>query len=219
MRAVVLLSGGVDSATTLFYARARGYRVFCLTFDYGQRHKKEIDSARRLARVSGSDFKLLKITLPWRGSSLLDKKMRLPKGRVGRSSIPNTYVPGRNIIFLSYAASYAEAIGAKIVFIGANQIDYSGYPDCRKSFLKAFGEVIRKGTRKGAEGDQIKIEPPFIDRSKAEIISSAVKLKVPLEYTWSCYQGGLRPCGECDSCLIRSKGFKEAGLEDPLLEK
>lgn len=218
MKAVVLLSGGIDSATTLYYARAEGYKVFCLTFDYGQRHKKEINSARRLARLSGSNFRLLKITLPWKGSSLLDKNVRLPKGRTSRSTIPNTYVPGRNIIFLSYATSYAEAIGAERIFIGANQIDYSGYPDCRISFLRAFGGVISKGTRKGIERNAIKIEAPFINNSKAEIIKAAIDLNVPLEYTWSCYKGGRRPCGRCGSCSIRSKGFKEAGVKDPLLD-
>lgn len=218
MKAVVLLSGGIDSATTLYYAKAKGYKVFCLTFDYGQRHKKEIYSARRLGRVCDANFRLLKITLPWKGSSLLDKNVRLPKGKINRRTIPNTYVPGRNIIFLSYATSYAEAIGAERIFIGANQIDYSGYPDCRISFLEAFGEAISKGTKKGEEKDTIKIEAPFINKSKREIIRTAIRLNVPLEYTWSCYKGTEVPCGMCDSCLIRSKGFKEAGFKDPLLD-
>ena len=217
MKAIVLLSGGIDSATTLYCARARGYKAFCLTFDYGQRHKRELRAARILARQSASTWRLLKISLPWKGSSLLDKSMKLPKAAVGRKNIPTTYVPGRNIIFLSYAVSYAESIGAPRIFIGANQVDYSGYPDCRKGFLDSFSDAVNKGTRQGVEKGGIIIDAPLINKSKADIIRTAVKLNVPLEHTWSCYKGGAHPCGKCDSCLIRNKGFKEAGLKDPLL--
>ena len=219
VKAVVLLSGGLDSATTLYYARAKGNQAFSLTFDYGQRHKRELVSAGKLAGASGSRFRLLKISLPWKGSSLLDKSISLPKGMIKRCAIPNTYVPGRNIIFLSYATSYAESIGAQRIFIGANQIDYSGYPDCRMSFFRAFGKAVNRGTRTGIEKDAIRIEAPFINKTKADIIKAAFRLKVPLEYTWSCYKGGKAPCGRCDSCLIRGKGFKEAGFKDPLLER
>lgn len=218
-KGVVLLSGGIDSATTLYYARSRGYKVFCLTFDYGQRHGKEIRFAKSLAKGAHSSWRLVKIRLPWKGSSLLDKRIRLPEGSSPRRGIPNTYVPGRNIIFLSYALSYAETIHAKGIFIGANQIDYSGYPDCRSIFLKSFEDAANKGTRQGAEGNRIGIIAPLIDKTKEGIIRTAIKLKVPLEQTWSCYSGGRRPCGKCDSCLIRQDGFKKIGRGDPLLDE
>ncbi|NQT89683.1 MAG: 7-cyano-7-deazaguanine synthase QueC [Candidatus Omnitrophica bacterium] len=211
-RAVILLSGGIDSGATLYYARQKGYKVFCLTFDYGQRHNREIDSARRLAEACGADWRLLKISLPWKGSALLEKGRRLPKGKLARKDIPSTYVPGRNIIFLSYAVSYAEAIKAEAVFIGANQIDYSGYPDCRDSFLRAFGAAVKRGTKKGVSGRGIRIKAPFINKTKSQIVAAALKMKVPIETTWSCYRGGRRPCGVCDSCLIRTRAFKEAGI-------
>ena len=216
MKAVVLLSGGMDSAATLYYVKSKGYKIHALSFDYGQRHKKEIALARKLAKNVKADWNLLKISLPWRGSSLLDKNIRLPEKR--KKGIPNTYVPSRNIIFLSYAVSYAEAIGADKVFIGANQIDYSGYPDCRASFLKSFATTVKKGTKRGVEGRPVKIEAPFIRKSKQEIIKTAMDLGVPLEYTWSCYKGAQVPCGECDSCLIRRKGFKKAGIKDPIIK-
>jgi len=219
MKAVVLLSGGLDSATTLYYAKAKGYKTSCLTFDYGQRHRKEVFSARRLAHSSGSEWRLLKIKLPWKGSSLLDKEIKLPEGRQTRSSIPSTYVPARNIIFLSFAVSYAESIGAETVFIGANQIDYSGYPDCRSSFLKAFEDVIRKGTRSGTRHRPVIIKAPLINKTKVDIVMEAVRLKVPIKYTWSCYKGSRQPCQRCDSCLIRRNAFRKAGLKDPLSDE
>jgi len=217
MKAVVLLSGGIDSATTLYYAKNRGYERLCLTFDYGQRHRKEIDFAKALARASNSRIELIKISLPWKGSSLIDRGIKLPKGKERRSDIPSTYVPGRNIIFLSYAASYADAVGAEKIFIGANQIDYSGYPDCRSNFLDSFEDAVRKGTKRGIEAKNISIDAPLINKRKSAIIKMALKLKVPLKYTWSCYKGGRKPCGLCDSCIIRSMAFKKAGVEDPLL--
>ena len=218
MKAIVLLSGGVDSATTLYYAKEKGYNIYCLGFDYGQRHKKEIIFGKRLAKFSGCEYKLLKINFPWKGSSLLDKNLKIPEAKRVRRDIPSTYVPGRNIIFLSYAVSYAETIGAYEIFIGANQIDYSGYPDCRSSFLKSFCDAINKGTKNGsAGGKRIKIEAPLINKTKADIIRMAFKLKVPLEYTWSCYKGGVTPCGRCDSCIIRKEGFRKSGQKDPLI--
>lgn len=217
-KAVVLLSGGLDSAVTLYIAKSNGYQTRCLIFDYGQRHKKELLRAKELADKSNSSFYLLKIRLPWNGSSLLDKKISLPNGTIKRGKIPSTYVPGRNIIFLSYGISYAEAIGAKKVFIGANQIDYSGYPDCRHSFLKAFDNAVSEGTKSGLKkSTRIKIEAPLIYKSKREIVVMAVELGVPLKSTWSCYNGGKRPCNKCDSCLIRQNAFKEAGIKDPVL--
>ncbi len=215
-QAVVLLSGGLDSATTLFYALSKGYEVNCLIFDYGQRHNRELRGAVKLAKYTKCSYQILKINLPWLGSSLLDKSAEI-KLNVNKKEIPSTYVPARNIIFLSFAFSYAEAIGAQAVFIGANAVDYSGYPDCRPEFYQAYSRMIAKGTKSGVEAQKIKIFTPLIKLTKAQIVKLAVKLKVPLELTWSCYTGGSKPCGKCDSCFYRAKGFKEAQVEDPVL--
>jgi 7-cyano-7-deazaguanine synthase len=214
-KAVVLLSGGIDSATTLYYARSKGYKTHCLTFDYGQRHKKEIRYAKQIARLTASGWRLIKIHLPWKGSALLDRKINLPKSSRKKSSIPSTYVPGRNIIFLVYAVSYAEATGAEKIFIGANQIDYSGYPDCRGPFIRALDYAINKGTKCGSQGRKIKIEAPLLNKTKKDIIKMAAKLGVPFKHTWSCYKGAKRPCGVCDACFIRRRGFEMAGHKDP----
>jgi 7-cyano-7-deazaguanine synthase len=215
-RAVVLLSGGLDSAVTLYFAKARGFECFCLIFDYGQRHKKEIESAKRVAREAGCRFQVVKINLAWKGSSLLDKRKKVPVPGQGQpKSIPSTYVPARNIIFLSFALSYAETIDAKAIFIGAHAQDYSGYPDCRPEFYRAFSKVIATGTRTGVEKNKIEILTPLIHKTKAGIIRLGTKLKVPFELTWSCYRGGKYPCGKCDSCYFRTKGFREAGFPDP----
>jgi 7-cyano-7-deazaguanine synthase len=218
-RAVVLLSGGLDSATTLYIAGERGYECHALTFDYGQRHKREIAAAKSVAAKAGCAHDLLPISLPWGGSSLVDMGVKLPKERqtdeIG-SVIPSTYVPGRNMIFLSFAVSMAEAIGARKVFIGANAVDYSGYPDCRPVFIDAFNSVIKEGTKSGAEGSDISVEAPLLSMTKAQIIDEGVRLGVPYEHTWSCYEGKDAPCGGCDSCILRKRGFKEAGVVDPI---
>ncbi len=216
--AVVLLSGGLDSATTLYFAKSKGFKCRCLIFDYGQRHSKEIESAKRIARRVNCPYRVLKINLPWKGSSLLDKKIRIPDNLRTRElansqAIPCTYVPGRNIIFLSFALSYAEAIKAGAIFIGAHAQDYSGYPDCRPGFFNAFKKVVSSGTRAGVYGKRIQIKAPLINKTKADIIKLGVRLGVPFHLTWSCYKGGRKPCGECDSCYYRIKGFKEAGIE------
>ncbi|OGX07538.1 MAG: 7-cyano-7-deazaguanine synthase QueC [Omnitrophica WOR_2 bacterium GWA2_47_8] len=209
--AIILLSGGLDSATTLYYAKQKGFKTFCLIFDYNQRHKKEIEHAKRIARISKSGFQVIKIRLPWKGSSLLDKKIPLPVNRTMiPDEIPSTYVPARNIIFLSFAASYAESIGAGAIFIGANAIDYSGYPDCRPQFYRAYQAMVNKGMKAGVEGRTIKIYTPLIRKAKAQIIQLGLKLKAPLDLTWSCYGGGAKPCGRCDSCVLRERGFMEA---------
>ncbi len=208
--AVVLLSGGLDSATVLYLARARGYVCHCLIFDYGQRHSKEVRQAKKLAAAAGCDYKVLKINFPWKGSALLDRKIKIPQKRFdGR---PATYVPSRNIVFLSFAASFAETLGARTIFIGAHAQDYSGYPDCRPEFIRAFSRAARVGTYSGFE-----IKAPLLYKSKSGIIRLGAKLKVPFESTWSCYNGAKHPCSKCDSCYYRAKGFEEAGLDDPLI--
>jgi 7-cyano-7-deazaguanine synthase len=222
-KAIVLLSGGLDSATTLYLARKQGYKCFCLSFDYGQRHKKEIECAKKIARVANCPFRIIKINLPWKGSSLLDRKIKISllKSQEPRakSQIPSTYVPARNIIFLSFALSFAEAIKAEAIFIGANAVDFSGYPDCRPEFYRAFKKVISTGTKAGVEKRGIKIQIPLIRKTKSQIVRKASQLGVPFALTWSCYQGGRVPCGECDSCYYRAKGFLEAGIRDPLVNR
>ncbi len=219
-KAIVLLSGGLDSATTLYLAKKKGYKCFCLIFDYGQRHRREIKSARRIAQSANCKSQIVKINLPWKGSALLDKKVKLPITDYRLPIIiPSTYVPGRNIIFLSFALSYAEAINATAIFIGAHTQDYSGYPDCRPEFHRAFNTVISVGTKAGVEKKKIVVKAPLINKNKAQIIRLGRKLGVPFKLTWSCYRGGSRPCGVCDSCHFRAKGFKEIGIEDPLIRK
>jgi 7-cyano-7-deazaguanine synthase len=231
-QAVVLLSGGLDSATTLYLAKGKGCKCFCLIFDYGQRHKKEIQSANRIAQSASCKRQVVKISLPWKGSSLLDKKLKIPESynprtqepensrtRKLKNPIPSTYVPARNLIFLSFALSYAEVMGAGAIYIGANAVDYSGYPDCRPEFYQAFIRAAALGTKAGVEGNAVKIVTPLIRKTKAQIIKSGMSLGVPYELTWSCYKGGRSPCGECDSCRFREKGFREAGCADPLLIK
>ena len=217
-KAVVLLSGGIDSTTTLYLAKKRGFRCLCLIFDYGQRHRKEIKAAEEIAQRVGCKYHILKIALPWKGSPLIDKRLKIPKSRFFKnisSGIPSTYVPSRNTIFLSYAASFAESIGAEKIFIGANVIDFSGYPDCRPGYFDSFNRTLEIGTK----NKNFTIETPLVNKSKAVIIKLGKKLKAPLNLTWSCYEGRRRPCGVCDSCKIRSKGFKEARMEDLSLRK
>ncbi len=203
-KAVVLLSGGMDSATTLFYAKKKGYKTYSLIFNYRQRHKKEIIFAKRIARLAKSRYFVLDIKLPWKKSALLDKKISIPEQRnLSSRKIPLTYVPARNTIFISFALSFAEAIKASSIFIGANARDFSGYPDCRPIYFKRFNAFLKKATK----DKHIKIEVPLLYKTKKEIVGIARKLKVPLERTWSCYRGGKKPCGKCDACRFREKGF------------
>ena len=219
-RAVILLSGGLDSTTLLYYVKQKGFQPHCLILDYGQRHRKEIHQAKRIAQHGRCPFEIVKVNLPWNGSALLDKNILLPyRKKISLKEIPVTYVPARNIIFLSFAASYAEVIGAKVVFIGANIVDYSGYPDCRPEFFKSFEAALQKGLKGGVEGHKIKIYAPFVHKTKAQIVRLGHRLKVPYHLTWSCYAGKKIPCGKCDSCLFRKKGFEEAGLMDPLEQR
>ena len=220
-RAVVLLSGGMDSATALATAKSDGFDVIALTVDYGQRHRREIEAAKRVAKHFGvRDHRIVSLDLtPIGGSALTDKTIRIPAQRrleeIGRG-IPVTYVPARNTILLSYALGLAEATGAKAIYIAANSQDYSGYPDCRPEFYQAFQEIARLGTKRGVEGDVIEIRTPLIAMAKADIVRKGQELGVPWRLTWSCYQGGDKACGVCDSCQLRLKGFREAGVKDPL---
>ncbi len=216
-RAIVLLSGGLDSATTLWIAK-KHYKPLCLIFDYGQRHKKEVNHAKKIAAEAKCVYKVMKIGLPGKTDSLTNLSKPLPVNRLTKNmgkSIPATYVPARNIIFLSFAVSYAETVNAEAVFIGANAVDFSGYPDCTPGFFRAFNRAIEKGTKSGVNSKSIIIKTPIINKTKAEIIRIGRKLKVPYELTWSCYRGGVKPCGKCDSCLLRAEGFKKAGMKDP----
>ncbi len=211
--AVVLLSGGLDSSTVLYIAKKKSQRCSCLIFDYGQRHSRELKSAKKIASFTDCDYKVIKIIFPWKGSSLIDKNKKIPYNKKIIGEIPSTYVPGRNTIFLSYALSFAETIGAKKIFIGANAVDFSGYPDCRPQYYKNFNKLLAVGTKNG----DIKIETPLLYKTKKEIVELAVRLGVPLELTWSCYSGGKKPCGKCDSCILRAKGFALAGRKDPII--
>ncbi|MGE5197009.1 MAG: 7-cyano-7-deazaguanine synthase QueC [Deltaproteobacteria bacterium] len=221
-KAIVLLSGGLDSAVTLYLAKEQNYKCFCLAFDYGQRHRRELVSAGRIARAARCPLKVIKINLGWKGSSLLDKNIAITEDASRNpvsGEIPATYVPGRNIIFLSFALSFAEAMNAGAIFIGAHTGDYSGYPDCRPEFYRAFAKVIATGTKAGVERKKIRVVTPLLDKNKSGIIRTGKRLGVPFGLTWSCYRGGKEPCGRCDSCFYRAKGFAEAGIKDPLWEK
>ncbi|MCX5778539.1 MAG: 7-cyano-7-deazaguanine synthase QueC [Elusimicrobia bacterium] len=206
MKAVVLFSGGLDSTTVLYDALARGYRCHCVIFDYGQRHKKEILCAVRIAKKRACPYQIIRIVLPWNLSSLIGTKNPVPtkNSLLKTDELPSTYVPGRNTLFISFALSYAETIGAGTIFIGANAVDYSGYPDCRPQYYTALNRVLT------ALGTGVTIKTPLIHLSKAQIIRRGNRLGVPYDLTWSCYQGGEKPCGVCDSCRFRDKGFEEA---------
>jgi 7-cyano-7-deazaguanine synthase len=221
-RAVVLLSGGIDSTTTLAIAIAEGYETYVLSFDYGQRHQIETEVARRVADSLGAkQHRIAKIDLRIFGGSALTDDIDVPKQRSQKEiahGIPITYVPARNTIFLAHAVAWAEVIGASDIFLGVNAIDYSGYPDCRPEFIEAFEKLANLGTKAGVEGSRFQIHTPLIKFSKAEIIRKAVELGVDLSLTHACYDptpAGLA-CGECDSCLLRLKGFREAGIKDPI---
>ncbi len=216
-KAIVLLSGGLDSATTLYWAQRQGYDAHALIFDYGQRHRREVRSALNIARAARVPHELVKIGMPWKGSALLDKAVHVPTGGIVKGRIPATYVPARNIIFVSFAASFAEAIGAQVILIGANAIDYSGYPDCRPGFFKAFQAALDQGLKTGVQKKRVRILTPLIRMSKADIVRLGASLGVPFGKTWSCYNGSLRACNRCDSCRLRAKGFADAGIKDPVL--
>jgi 7-cyano-7-deazaguanine synthase len=215
---LVLLSGGLDSATCLYYAFQNSEKVYAISFDYSQRHKIELKKAKLLAKKLLIDHTIVKLqTGLFQNSSLTNKSILVPKNFNSKEKIPNTYVPGRNILFLSYATSFAESRNIENIFIGVNILDYSGYPDCRPEFIEAFQKMISIGTKSGEENKTIKIRMPLIKLTKKEIIIFGNKLGVPFSLTHSCYdpiQG--KACHKCDACLLRSKGFAEAKLQDML---
>jgi 7-cyano-7-deazaguanine synthase len=220
-RAIVLLSGGLDSATCLLIAKAEGFDVFALSFDYGQRHRLEIAKARQLAdRYGAREHRVVGLDLPAPASSALtDPSKPVPKKSLGREAIPITYVPARNTLFLAHAMAWGEALGAGDIFIGANALDYSGYPDCRPEYLEAFQKMANLGTKAGVEGKlAFRIHAPLLAMTKGQIVARAGELGLDFALTSSCYDPSPegRPCGGCDSCLLRERGFREAGLADPL---
>lgn len=246
-RAVCLLSGGMDSAVAAAWAKDKGYTIRCLTVRYGQRHGREVEAARAVADGLGAEeHRVLEVPLDaFGGSSLMETRgadaatageasgkaseagdatepISEPEDRpldeIGQpGDIPSTYVPARNTILIALAAAYAEASHAEAIIVGANALDYSGYPDCRPEYYQAMTEALRLGTKRGVEGDPIEILAPLIGMTKGEIVETGMELKAPLGATWSCYRGGDAPCGRCDACRLRAKGFEEAGVEDPAL--
>lgn len=220
-KAVVLISGGLDSATTAAIAKSEGYDLYALSFDYGQRHRREIESAKAVAKSLGAkDHLIISFDMRKIGGSALTADIDVPLDRQTdemSSEIPVTYVPARNTIFLSFALSYAETIGAQDIFIGVNQIDYSGYPDCRAEFIEAFEKTANLATKAGVEGtSRFRIRTPLIYMTKAETIRHGLDMGVDYSLTWSCYSGGEHACGRCDSCKLRLAGFAEAGAKDPV---
>ncbi len=221
-QAVVLLSGGLDSATTLAIAINSGYQAYALSFDYGQRHHHEIDAARRVAKALGArEHRIAKVDLRVFGGSALTSDSAVPKSRseseIG-SGIPSTYVPARNTIFLAYALGWAEVLGAGHIYIGVNALDYSGYPDCRPEYIMLFESLANAGTKAGIEGRRFQIHAPLIKLSKADIVRKGVELGLDLSLTHSCYDPSAdgTACGQCDACVLRLKGFREAGVVDPI---
>ncbi len=212
-RAVVLLSGGLDSTIAMYLAKSKGFEVHALSFNYGQKHNKELEMAKTSAAILPVEKHII-IPLPmhvWGGSALTDTSLVIEDGDINRTDIPNTYVPARNMVFLSIAASYAESIESQDIFIGVSQLDYSGYVDCREDFIKAMENAINKGTVMAVEKNKlIKIHTPFINITKAEEIKLGRELGVNFDLTWSCYRGGVSPCGKCDSCLLRDEAFRNA---------
>ena len=221
MKAVILLSGGVDSTTLIYQALADGCQPSAISFDYGQRHRRELQAALAVANAAGViEHQIVRFDLRlWGGSALTDNSIDVPKERpfdTMAQNIPVTYVPARNTIFLSFALGYAESIHAEKIYIGVNALDYSGYPDCRPDYIQAMQKVFQLGTRQGIEGNPIHICTPLINLRKTEIIQLGNKLSVPWELTWSCYSGSNVACGVCDSCRLRLSAFTELGLVDPI---
>lgn len=217
-KAVVLLSGGLDSTTTLAQAIEDGCEVTAISFRYGQRHTRELKSAADVCEHYGIDHVVIDLNLSMFRSALTRDDIDVPMDREGElhEEIPITYVPARNIIFLSIAAGLCESIDADRIYIGANDVDYSGYPDCRPEFFEAYENMIAKGTKAGVDGNPIRVMTPIMDLTKADIVRLGKRLNAPLHLTWSCYNGGDKACGHCDSCRLRLKGFEEAGYRDEI---
>lgn len=214
--AIALLSGGLDSATAAALAQAEGYRVIGLSFDYGQRHRRELQAAAAVAQALGlAEHHSISVNLAaWGGSALTDTAMEVPNTGVQDGVIPSTYVPGRNTVFISIGLSLAEARGAERLVLGVNAVDYSGYPDCRPDYLGAFQTLADLASKAGREGHGTQLWAPLVEWSKTKIVQEALRLGVPIEQTWSCYSGGEHPCGVCDSCRIRDAALIEAGRPD-----
>jgi 7-cyano-7-deazaguanine synthase len=220
-KAVVLLSGGLDSATTAAIAIAEGYQVIALSFRYGQKHEKELVAAKKIAVALGiKEHFISEIDLAqWGGSSLTDQSMPIPQEGLQADIIPSTYVPGRNTVFMAIALSLAEAKNAQAIYLGINAVDYSGYPDCRPEYLAAYQQLANLSSRAGVEGNAPQLVAPLVKDSKVDIVRRALELNVPIADTWSCYQGAATPCGLCDSCRIRDRALIEAGRPDLTSEK
>jgi len=214
--AIALLSGGLDSATAAALAQAEGYRVIGLSFDYGQRHRRELQAAAAVAQTLGlAEHQTIQVNLAaWGGSALTDTAMDVPNEGVQEGVIPSTYVPGRNTVFIAIGLSLAEARGAERLVLGVNAVDYSGYPDCRPDYLGAFQTLADLASKAGREGHGTQLWAPLVEWSKTKIVEEALRLGVPIDQTWSCYSGGEQPCGVCDSCRIRDAALIEAGRPD-----
>lgn len=219
-KAVVLFSGGLDSTTCLYWARSQGYTCETLTVTYGQRHAREVQSAQSIAARLGVKAHWLDIKLPWLTQcSLTNPAVALPDvplAQITAGEIPSTYVPGRNLLFLALAGSLADSVGADTIIAGPNAVDFSGYPDCTPVFYQAAAQALNRGTKQGVT-QGLEVLAPLMHLSKADIVRLAAQLQVPFELTWSCYAGGDKPCGKCDSCKLRAHGFKEAGVQDTSL--
>jgi 7-cyano-7-deazaguanine synthase len=216
-KAVIVLSGGLDSTTCMGIAKAEGYDLYPITFHYGQRHNREVEQAIEVGKYYGvADHRIVDLTFlkDIGGSALTDETVEVPTE--AEEGIPVTYVPARNMIFLSLASAYAEVIGATAVYTGVSAVDYSGYPDCRPEFIQSMEETINLATKAGVTGKNISVETPLISLSKKETIEKGLSLEVPYDLTTSCYNGKEAACGQCDSCVLRLKGFKEAGAADPI---
>lgn len=215
-QAVVLLSGGLDSATTAAIAKNEGYQVIALSFRYGQRHERELTAASQIAQILGiQDHYIVDVNLAdWGGSSLTDSSIQLPQTGLDPQIIPSTYVPGRNTVFIAIALSLAEAKGASAIYLGINAVDYSGYPDCRPEYLEAYQDLANLSSKVGVEGNSIQLIAPLVRRSKIDIVHQAIALGIPIEQTWSCYQGETEPCGLCDSCRLRDQALISAGYPE-----
>lgn len=218
-KAVIVLSGGLDSTTCMGIASKKGYELYPLTFHYGQRHSREVLQAKKVAEFYNvNEHRIVDIAFLNQigGSALTDSSIDVPTEKDEEEEIPSTYVPARNMIFLSLASAYAEVIGAEAVYIGVSAVDYSGYPDCRPEFIKSMSETINLATKAGTTGEEISICAPLMHLTKKETIEEGLKLNVPYHLTTSCYNGEEEACGECDSCQLRLKGFEEAGTADPI---